>query len=1333
MSDDDVDSADGWGESSPDPPDTGEPGDVDSAEGWGESSPDPPETGEPGDADSAENWGTSDPVDYDDSGGSDDTSDSSGGDSSGSDDNDAPEPSTPQGPTGTQPDGSDPPSQDDGSDGGSDGGSDLNTVEPGPPTPPQDGGDGTGTGTDTGSDGQDADNPSDPPDTGELGDVDSAEGWGESSPDPPETGEPGDADSAEGWGNPQLTSEQAAEAIAQDVEGVSQDDLRFVDGELSRGSQEELGQAALEESLGEQTAQDLQIDQEFTYDPTTGETELTPYGQKELVRSQIEESNLGDLEPGEDFEVTYNSDATNASGNGESGGSPVDVSLTESGQEAVAQTQQDLRAAAAAATSGSGELARNTDATDFAAFDDAIAQIEQRVEEANPGTDAGEDFDVGINESGEYTVDTTEEYDQRQREQANEAIAEQARSEGIDPERLEAETGRDIDDDGTTTTSEQYLASQVNDAFDEDLQRGRDYELVEEDGSLQPEFTEEGLERLQSNQQPGPRAGPRERTEYVASGFLRSGDKALESIREGDLAGVGDALAGSFDDAIINAARESATETTPHANMVVGSDEEAAEARANKEAVLAARAEQGWEDITSGRLPSTSEVGALLFQAGEVTERSITNAARTIEQNSPTHGMGPKVGNEALGSVPGNVVGGILGGIGMGIGAGLQVGPSTVADATDPDVKTDGQTPSEITGAGDIASNVAESQVKMATQRPLSTAALFAAPAAEAGARAIKGYRTGRGKVIDAERITTEAGAEGNVPEFRTSRDAPMSKAVREIRERAAEQPDIIQEGAGAERVLYHTTPERLGREVRVREGGSELPGLWAAPDANPVGLRNTNFGSTSRSALESLRPRKPDLSTTPDRVAAIESSRIEGMPDWAQGSGYEVRGANGGVLQRGLSRGRAKKLAEQIPGDTTVAPDQTTGGYQFLDQQAEPGTAYVRPTGSRTTELEAVFGPETQLARTTEGPSVNVRFGGREIDVPFTSRSMTIGGEITPVDFYRRTAQKSSAETASTTSSGVKTAAEVQSEYTPLGETGAPTGTPVTNYGLVFGDVMAGTSSSTAGTRSGGSETSTRGITTNRQRTTVEWENDVVGDYTDPLDEIESSSMTATSEGGTSTSTATTNTTTTEFTTATGGSSSRGDSEGGAELVETGGQTTSPTEEAASPEPTEVTPQAPSSPTVAPTGFDSSGTSIFEWSSQTGSDGRGWWTSSVTQSSTRSPKRPRRDEETEGGLDLQLGLDIDTGAGERPTPSNPGWINKFVVALAGGGIEARSAPENIDELADDQFVPRPLPTEGQVSPGEGLAGGLDAVEDLFFVGDDDSEQSTDSDWGGWF
>lgn len=132
-------------------------------------------------------------------------------------------------------------------------------------------------------------------------------------------------------------------------------------------------------------------------------------------------------------------------------------------------TGQDLRAAAAAATSGSGEMARGTEATDFGAFEDSVSRVEESVEEQNPGLEAGEDFEVGINEQGEFTAEPTEEYRREQREQANEAIAEQARSEGMDPEKLEAQTGRDIDGDGDVTTVSEIVADQYESSLEEEI------------------------------------------------------------------------------------------------------------------------------------------------------------------------------------------------------------------------------------------------------------------------------------------------------------------------------------------------------------------------------------------------------------------------------------------------------------------------------------------------------------------------------------------------------------------------------------------------------------------------------------------------------------------------------------------------------------------------------------------------------------------------------------------------------------------------------------------------------------------------------------------------
>ncbi|MFW5919668.1 MAG: hypothetical protein ACOCSF_05665, partial [Halanaeroarchaeum sp.] len=574
-------------------------------------------------------------------------------------------------------------------------------------------------------------------------------------------------------------------------------------------------------------------------------------------------------------------------------------------------------------------------------------------------------------------------------------------------------------------------------------------------------------------------AGSKVQTEREAWGEVAEGDVGgtADEIVEGTgenaphLARAGDAAAGSVDEWTMEQARASATEVTPHAGMSLGDNEEAWRARAKKERVMAERAEKGWESVTSGEPMSVEETAAVAFQGSEIVERMGTDTAHTIEEGSPTAGMGPEIGNERLGDVPGNVAGGIVGGIGMVPGSVGQFGPSAAADITDPETKIDGENPSEIAGPGNMAVNVGKSQIEMFGERPVSTAILFAAPGAEGAAKGVKGYRTGRsGRTIPYESITDVSGARGGVSKFETPPDAPTSRAVSEVRSRAADQPDVVQEAAGSESVLYHSTGQNLGRSLEVGEGSSELPGLWAAPDANPVGLRSTSFGSRRTSLAESLKPRKPDLSTSPDRVAAFEGESIRGMPDWATGSGYEVRGAEGSVVSRGLGRGEAKSLAESVGDDATVAPDQTTSGYQFLDEGAQEGTAYVRPTGSRTRELEAIYGPGTQFAKRTAGPDVNVRVGGREVDIPFTDRSVTVGGETLPMDFYRRAGERSPdetgglAESAQSGAGDTASAADIGASYRSVSELGErPSGTPIQNYGTALGGPGSTTSSSSS------------------------------------------------------------------------------------------------------------------------------------------------------------------------------------------------------------------------------------------------------------------------------
>jgi hypothetical protein len=90
--------------------------------------------------------------------------------------------------------------------------------------------------------------------------------------------------------------------------------------------------------------------------------------------------------------------------------------------------------------------------------------------------------------------------------------------------------------------------------------------------------------------------------------------------------------------------------------------------------------------------------------------------------------------------------------------------------------------------------------------------------------------------------------------------------------------------------------------------------------------------------------------------------------------------------------------MASELGEDVEVAPDPTTTGYEFLTEQADPGTAYVRPRNQRTSELEAIFPPESPFEKTG---TIGVRVGrkqipGTDIDVPGTGRKV-------PLDMFRR------------------------------------------------------------------------------------------------------------------------------------------------------------------------------------------------------------------------------------------------------------------------------------------------------------------------------------------
>jgi len=218
------------------------------------------------------------------------------------------------------------------------------------------------------------------------------------------------------------------------------------------------------------------------------------------------------------------------------------------------------------------------------------------------------------------------------------------------------------------------------------------------------------------------------------------------------------------------------------------------------------------------------------------------------------------------------------------------------------------------------------------------------------------------GPDIDAEATTRqpETLETGEQPEFETPTDAPTEQAVREVETRAAEQPTELQEATGSEQVLLRTETEQLPGDLEVQEGQFELPGLFASPDFAPLRFAREGEGT-------SLRPRLPDSFGRPERATAIEAPEIEGMPRGAGESGFALRETETGeIIETDVPQGEAARRAAQEGVERT--PDPTTAGFEFLTEQGERGTAFVRPTGDRTPELEAVFPPETRFERVSTG-----------------------------------------------------------------------------------------------------------------------------------------------------------------------------------------------------------------------------------------------------------------------------------------------------------------------------------------------------------------------------
>lgn len=242
-----------------------------------------------------------------------------------------------------------------------------------------------------------------------------------------------------------------------------------------------------------------------------------------------------------------------------------------------------------------------------------------------------------------------------------------------------------------------------------------------------------------------------------------------------------------------------------------------------------------------------------------------------------------------------------------------------------------------------------------------------AANVLEGGTTAARVRVEGRGGPdIDATETTRqpETLESGNQPTFETNRDQPGFLAAQEMRERAAENPPELQEATGSEQVLFRSESERLPGEISAQEGSFELPGLFASGDFPPL---RTDVGG---GRFSSPSVRLPRIFGEPQRTSAFEAPDIDAMPETATGSGFGVRSAEGELIDTfpdtGEGAATARGIAEDVGGERV--PDPTTPGAKFLQEQGERGSAFVRPSGSRTNEFEAIFPPETEFRRVTTG-----------------------------------------------------------------------------------------------------------------------------------------------------------------------------------------------------------------------------------------------------------------------------------------------------------------------------------------------------------------------------
>ena len=431
----------------------------------------------------------------------------------------------------------------------------------------------------------------------------------------------------------------------------------------------------------------------------------------------------------------------------------------------------------------------------------------------------------------------------------------------------------------------------------------------------------------------------------VGRGLGDAYGEADQAFQRGDVAGVLDAGAGSMDEWFGGAKQDVNTDVTDDLTKSGGLF---SETRDDKSGLLPGEvagidlSEKGFRRASKDVNDFKKEFDKnedLTIAGSDVPERVLTGAAEAGVDllNLPQYVVTGETAIETSQNAP---------------GAMIEHGPSAVT----------GTAWGVASGAADaMATDASENPIEFVSGLGFDMVAGFGTgkaveTAADAGRSARMAAKTD--DTFDIGQVSTDEAATGDLPNFDTSPNAPTDQAVGEIKQKAeGATPDAVRESLGGKPALYHGTSNgKFGSDIDVAEGGSELPGLWASPQLSPLRLGDSPGSVGLPSSLGDLKPRPPRLRGADEQVVAAPGDAIEAMPDEAAGFG-------------------------RIPdGEGGYQPDPATSGYQFLDEQADPGKAYVRPPGSRTTELEAIYAPGTRFTQAPETFGVN--YGGRTIEL---------------------------------------------------------------------------------------------------------------------------------------------------------------------------------------------------------------------------------------------------------------------------------------------------------------------------------------------------------------